>query len=179
MRTGDQARLIAIAGLSLAAYLIVIGGLFMAAGIRLTWALPLCLGLSALTVWASISFFGVVHLERLAAHIAHGGRHYYFGAQEVDVLVDEFRRVWVRLSDVQACVGGEARLLKHYSVDEAGYFEGQGQRLFLSPAGVRRYLQGREHPDLQKFRLWFERELVMPMERRREQGLPVHGTGKG
>ena len=74
LRTGDKVRLTAIGALTLLGCLTVIGGAFIATGTRLTWLLPLCLQLAALTLWATVTCFGLTHIECLAAHYTHSLR---------------------------------------------------------------------------------------------------------
>ncbi|MBL8385074.1 MAG: hypothetical protein JNM90_18470 [Burkholderiales bacterium] len=143
------------------------------------WAVPVGLIGSVAAIWAGATFFGVTHLERLAAQAVHGGRHYYFEQHEIRVLFDEDDGLWLRLDDIRRAVGGDPRVLRHFGDDEATHFAGQRRRVFVSAAGARRYLKSSRHPDRARFLLWLERDLEAPIAKRRERGLTLHGTGGG
>ena len=179
MRLGDKYRLIGIgvgAGLGSA---LVLGAVSTQLGaFRFLWVLPASVLLGLFTAWMCASFFGIADLERLAAHRAHGGRHYYFESQEIQVRIDVANEVWLRFIDVRACIGGDAAALRHFAEHEVSLIDGEGRTPYLSFAGVRRLMRNSRHRDAQKFSLWFEREMVKPMLTRRERSLPVHETGK-
>ena len=180
MRAGDRIRFIPI---------VVVGTLVpgfllaLMAGLTETipvwWSIPFGLAFGASTAWASFTFFGVSHLERLAAVAAHGGRHYYFEREEIQVRFDEAGGPWLRLADIRRCVGGDASGIRHYAPTDASLLDGEGRAIYLSIAGVRRYVRLVRHADRGAFLLWFERDFVVPIERRRERKLPLHSTGGG
>lgn len=179
MRLGDKYRLTAIAAGSCLAFALVLGmvsSLLDAFSFR--WVLPASVILGIFTAWMCTTFFGIASLERLAAHVAHGGRHYYFEAQEIQVRIDVANEVWLRFDDVRACIGGDPRALRHFSEQEVSTIDGEGRASYLSFAGVRRLLRTSRHHDAVKFSQWFEREMVNPMMNRRERALPLHATGK-
>ena len=178
MRVGDQFRLIrysvfgALAPGALVGMIAVTSGAF-----PVWWALVAGIASGGLTGWAVTTLFGLTQLVDLAAQSAHGGRHYYFDQRELRVVFDGEGDVWVRLRDIQACVGGDAGVVRHFQNDEAARVEGQGRYVYLSVDGVRRFLKTSRHGDRKKFLLWFERELLLPLEQRRARGLPLHSTG--
>ena len=179
MRLGDRYRLIGIGVGSSLGYALVLGAVSTQLGaFRFLWVLPASVLLGLFTAWMCVSFFGVADLERLAAHRAHGGRHYYFESQEIQVRVDVASEVWLRFADVKACIGGDAAALRHFAEHEVSLIDGEGRAPYLSFAGVRRLMRGSRHRDARKFSLWFEREMVKPVQTRRERSLPLHETGK-
>ena len=180
MRVGDKIRFLQVGLLGTLVPTALLGG-FAWASERMSvwWGLAIGLACAPFAIWAGWTFFGITHLERLAARIAHGGRHYYFEHEEIRVMIDDFDDAWIRLADLRRCIGGAASGVRHYHPTEATRIKGGGRHAYLSVAGVRRYLGTTRHADKQKFSLWFERDLVAPFERRRDQGLPLHGTGSG
>lgn len=134
---------------------------------------------SALAAWSSATWFGLRHVHAAAARAVFGGRHYYFGHQEIRVLFDDYDEAWMRLVDIRACLGGDGRGVRHYAPGEATLIAGEGRHVFLSISGVRRYLGTSRHPDRQKFTVWLERDFLLPLEKRRERRLPLHSTGSG
>jgi YHS domain-containing protein len=134
---------------------------------------------SIFAAWAAGTFFGLRHVHEAASRAVLGGRHYYFCHQEIRVLFDEYSDVWLRLEDIRHCLGGDGRGVRHYAPEEATLIAGQGRHLYLSEAGVRRYLGTSRHPDRQKFALWFERDFLKPLKARRERNLPLYSTGTG
>jgi hypothetical protein len=180
MRVGDKVRFIQVALLGGFAPALVFGFFAWITGrVPLWWALLLGLVCGAIAIWAGWTFFGITHLERLAAHAVHGGRHYYFEHEEIRVVFDDYEEAWIRLADVRRCVGGDASGIRHFHPREAARVDGGGRHVYLSVVGVRRYLKTLRHPDKQRFSVWFERDFVTPFERRRERNLPLHSTGSG
>ena len=180
MYLGDKVRMLQVAILGGLAPALVFALMAFASGrMPVWWALPFGLATCLFTVWAAGTFFGISWLHGLAARAVHGGRHYYFGLQEIRVVFDDEDEAWLRLADLRACIGGDGRGVRHYSVLEATRVEGQGDQPYLSVAGVRRYMRMARHPDLAAFALWLERDFVMPLERRRERSLPLHSSGEG
>lgn len=179
MRAGDRYRL---AGIGLGAALCF--GAVLSALSALTgalpayWVLPLTLLLAAATVFASGTLFGITWIERLAARKVHGGRHYYYENTELAVRVGAANIVWVRLREVVSIVGGDEGVAKHYPAGAALCFEDEPEVFYLSFAGMRRYLGNQRGAGARKFSLWFERQLVRPMEERARRRLPVYGTGE-
>ena len=179
MRLGDKYRLIGIGVGSSLGYALVLGAVSTQLGaFRFLWVLPVSALLGLFTAWMCVSLFGIADLERLAAHRAHGGRHYYFESQEIQVRIDVANEVWLRFIDVKACIGGDPAALRHFAGHEMSLIDGEGRASYVSFAGVRRLLRTSRHRDAQKFSLWFERELVKPMQTRRDRSLPLHETGK-
>lgn len=180
MRLGDQVRFLQIALIGC-----LVPGLLMAFwawanGHPVWWAVPSGIASGLLTSLAGWSFFfGIAQIERIAARRVHGGRHHYFEQQELRLVFDEVDDVWVCLADLQKCIGGEAAAVRHYAPHEATIFEGRGRAVYLSVAGARRYLRRSRHADLPKFVKWFECDLLAPIERRRERGLPLYSSGEG
>lgn len=179
MQAGDKVRLLQIGILCGLASALVVGLWAFANERPLWWAIPPSVASGLFGAWAGLTFFGIAHIERLAAHRVHGGRHHYFERQEVRVVFDQADDVWLCLDDMRKCVGGDATAIRHYAAHEAATFEGRGRRVYLSVAGARRYLRLARHPDLPKFIAWFETDLLAPIERRRERGLPLYGSGEG
>ena len=179
MRIGDQVTFLQVTLIgSLVPGLVVVLWAW-ANGRPIWWAVPVGMASGLFAAWASWALFGFAHLERIAAHRVHGGRHHYFEQQEVRVVFDEVDDVWLCLDDMRKCIGGDAAAIRHYAAHEAATFEGRGRGLYLSVAGARRYLRLARHPDLPKFMKWFETELLAPIERRRARGLPLYGSGEG
>lgn len=180
MRVGDKVRFLQVAVLGGLGPAALFAALAWATGRMPVWqGVLIGLGTGGFAIWAAWTFFGVTHIERLAARVAHGGRHYYFGQEEIRVVFDDFEEAWVRLADLQRCIGGDPRGVRHFHATEATRIEGGGRHLYLSVAGVRRYLRTTRHPDRQKFSTWFERDFVAPFETRRARNLPLHSTGSG
>lgn len=180
MRSGDRVRLIPVIVLGTFAPMLLLGLLSLASGrFPLWWALPVGLACGGIAAWAVLTFFGVAHLERMAAKAVHGGRHYYFGHDEIRVLFDDDDRAWLRLADIRVCLGGDGRGVRHFAPAELTLIAGEGAKPYLSIDGVRRYIKTSRHPDRQRFVLWFEREFVAPLEKRRERHLPMQSTGSG
>lgn len=183
MRPGDQVRFLQVALICSLAPGLVVALWAWANGRPIWWAVPIGMasGLFAglASYWASCSFFGIAHLERIAAHRVHGGRHHYFEQQEVRVVFDELDDLWLCLDDLRKCIGGDVAAIRHYAPHEATTFEGRGRGAYLSVAGARRHLRLARHPDSPKFITWFETDLLAPIERRRERGLPLYGSGEG
>ena len=180
MRVGDQTRLIAgtLLGACVPAALVAV--VAQSTGrVSVWWVLPVALAAGTLTAWAMTTIFGLSQIARLAAQAAHGGRHYYFEQREIGVVFDDAGQVWLRLKDLQACVGGSAAVVRHFQGDEASLVQGKRRDVYLSVGGVRRLLKLNRHADRQKFLLWFERELLAPIEQRRARSLPLHSTGDG
>ncbi len=179
MRLGDKYRLTAIGAGAFLGFTLVLGTVSTQLGaFSFKWVLPVSALLGIFTAWICTSFFGIADLERLAAHRAHGGRHYYFESQEIQVRVDVANEVWLRFKDVRACIGGDATALRHFGDAETSLLDGEGRDAYLSFDGVRRLLRTSRHRDALKFSQWFERELVRPMLTRRARSLPIHETGK-
>jgi hypothetical protein len=180
MRLGDRVRVLRLGLLGAGAPgALMFVALWATGKASLWWALPFALAAGLLTAWAMTTFFGVAQLERLAARAVHGGRHYYFGHDELRVVFDDDGGAWMRQADVTRVVGGDPRGIRHFTPDEATAIEGGGRHVYLSVAGVRRYLNTTRHPDRQKFLLWFERDFIAPIEKRRARNLPLHSTGAG
>jgi hypothetical protein len=180
MRLGDRVRILKLGLLGAVAPGALLLVLLWATGRASPWwALPFGLASGLVTTWAMTTFFGVTQLERLAARTVHGGRHYYFGHDELRVVFDDGGRAWMRLEDVRRVAGGDPRGIRHFGPEESTTIEGGGRHAYLSVTGVRRYLNTSRHPDRQKFLLWFERDFVAPNEKRRERNLPLHSTGGG
>jgi hypothetical protein len=179
MRVGDQFRLLrfsllgALAPGGLVAMIAVTSGKF-----PVWWAVVAGLASGALTGWAATTIFGLTQIAQLAAHAVHAGRNYYFEQIEIRVVFDDGGTAWLRLHDVRACIGGDAGSVRHFHSNEAALVEGMGRHIYLSAEGVRRYLKTNRHAARQKFHLWFERELLAPIEQRRTRGLPLHATGE-
>ena len=179
MRAGDRVRLFQMSLLCCLAPGAMVLLWAWATGRPLWWAIPVGMAAGLFGGWASWSFFGIASLERIAAHRVHGGRHHYFEHQEVRVLFDEVDDLWLCLDDLRKCIGGDAGAIRHYAPHEATTFEARGRAVYLSVAGARRYLRLVRHPDLLKFIKWFETDLLAPIERRRERGLPLYDSGEG
>jgi len=180
MRVGDKVRAIQVALIGGLAPGLVFGLLAWVTGrVPVWWSVFIGIGTATLAIWAAWTFFGIAHLERMAARAAHGGRHYYFGQQEIRVVFDDADGAWLRLADVRCCIGGDAARIRHFLPSEATTFSGSGRHVYLSEPGVRRYVAVTRHPDLQKFMLWFERDFIAPLDARRARNLPLHGTGSG
>jgi hypothetical protein len=180
MHLGDKIRMVQVGvlGACAPACLYALLG-FASERFPLWWAIPFGVATGLATTWAASTFFGITQLHQLAARSVHGGRHYYFGLQELRVVFDDDGCAWMRLDDVRLCVGGDGRGVRHYAPAEATLVQGAGRHVYLSVAGVRRYLRLARHADLAAFTLWFERDFVIPLERRRERNLPLHSTGGG
>ena len=180
VRAGDRIRFIPIVVVgTLAPGLLLALMAGLTGAIPVWWSIPFGLACGALAAWASLTFFGVAQIERLAAAAAHGGRHYYFEQQEIQVRFDEAGGAWLRLADIRRCVGGDTHGIRHYASTEACLVDGEGRAIYLSIGGVRRYVRLVRHADKRAFLLWFERDFVVPIERRRERNLPLHSTGGG
>lgn len=179
MRLGDQARFLQISLICSLVPGLLVAGAAWATGRPIWWAVPIGIASGLFAGWACWSFFGIGHLERIAAHRVHGGRHHYFEQQELRIVFDEVDDLWLCLDDMRKCIGGDAAVIRHYASHEATTFAGRGRAVYLSVAGVRRYLRQSRHPDLLKFTKWFETDLLAPIERRRERGLPLYGSGEG
>ena len=180
MRSGDRIRLAQLAVYGAAPPMVVVGLLSFATGSPPIWWVPLIgVASGAVTVWAAWSLFGLGHVAALAAQAVHGGRHYYFGHEEIRVLFDADGAPWLRVDDVRRCIGGDTDRLRHYDAAHAGRFEGEGRKVFLSEAGVRRWVRASRHADAARFLLWYERDFLMPLENRRRRGMRLHATGDG
>lgn len=179
MEVGDKVRFVQIAVLCGVAPALVVGLWAFANERPLWWAIPPGIACGLVGIWAAWTIFGIAHLERIVAHRVHGGRHHYFEQQEVRVVFDQLDDVWLRLDDLRKCIGGDVAAIRHYAPHEATTFEGRVRGVYLSVAGARRYLRLARHPDLPKFMTWFETDLLAPIERRRERGLPLYGSGEG
>ena len=179
MRLGDQVRFLQVALIGTLAPGMVVALWAWANGRPIWWAVPIGVVSGLFAGWASWAIFGIASLERIAAHRVHGGRHHYFEQQEIRVVFDEVDDLWVCLDDMRKCIGGDAAAIRHYAAHEATTFEGRGRATYLSVDGTRRYLRLARHPDLLKFTKWFETDLLAPIERRRERGLPLYGSGDG
>lgn len=179
VRLGDQVRFLLVALICCLVCGLVVALWAWVSGRPIWWAVPIGMASGLVAGWASWSFFGVANLERIAAHRVHGGRHHYFEQQEVRLVFDQGDGIWLCLDDLRQCIGGDPAAIRHYAPHEATSFEGRGRAVYLSVAGARRYLRLSRHPDLQKFTNWFEAELLAPIERRRERGLPLYGSGEG
>ena len=180
MRAGDRIRLAQLAIYGAAVPIVVISLLsFVTGSPPIWWAPVIGVASGAFTVWAAWSMFGLSHVVDLAARAVHGGRHYFFEHEEIHVLFDEHGAPWLKLADVRRCIGGDPRRLRHYGSAEMGCFEGEGRDVFLSEAGVRRWIRTSRHRDRPGFLLWYERDFLMPLENRRRRGMRLHATGAG
>ena len=180
MRVGDKVRALQVALIGGLAPGLVFGLLAWVTGrVPVWWAIVIGISTAALAIWAAWTFFGIAHLQRLAARVAHGGRHYYFGHEEIRVVFDDNDSAWLCLADLRRCIGGDAGRIRHFLPTEATTFRASSRQVYLSEAGVRRYVAVTRHADLQKFTLWFERDFISPIEKRRARNLPLHPTGGG
>lgn len=98
------------------------------------------------------------------------GRHYAFRGLPVQVLADESRRRWVRLSDVRRAVGFTASDTALQVTYPSGFRRiGRPAEPHLSDEALLAHLAKERTPGAIRLRKWVEREIVFPARRERER----------
>ena len=101
------------------------------------------------------------------------GKYYSYGChQHIRMYFDDNDAPWFVAEDVLAVLDKKpGEWLDHqFTPTESRTIPGRSERGF-SKDGVMKLLSLSSHPETRKFRLWFERYVVMPMERRKEMGI--------
>lgn len=119
---------------------------------------------------AIFSAFGAA--RRRLRGIKHDGRHDWYGFRgtRLRLFFDEVGKPWIAVKEIAQILEIEdvAVAFRHYGPAEfAAQPFASGERC-LSEAGLRRYLKGSRHRDAHALLLWFEREVILPLQRRRE-----------
>ena len=110
--------------------------------------------------------------RRKVRGVEHGGRHDWYGFRgtTMRLFFDEAGRPWIAMKEIAQVleIGDAARAFSHYRPAEfAAQPFAKGEQC-LSENGLRRLLEHSQHPDAHALLLWLEREVLLPLQRRRE-----------
>ncbi len=98
------------------------------------------------------------------------GRHYAFKGLHIDVAEDADGRRWLRAADVRKAVPGlpaDASLLHLFPAGTRR--AGRRRAVGVEAETLRQALDRSSEPQTLKFRLWLEREVILPARRQRER----------
>lgn len=119
---------------------------------------------------AIFSAFGAA--RRRLRGIKHDGRHDWYGFRgtTLRLFFDEGESPWIAVKEIAQILEIEdlAATFRHFGPSEFAAQPFAGGERCLSEAGLRRYLKGSRHRDAHALLLWFEREVILPLQRRRK-----------
>jgi prophage antirepressor-like protein len=93
-------------------------------------------------------------------------RIYRFGYTDIRMLMVD-GNPWFAADDVGGALGF-ANVSEETRLFDVAHCNFVGDELYLSAAGVAVLMGLSRHPDARSFRLWFEREVMIPLNRARE-----------
>jgi len=117
-------------------------------------------------------FSALERARRKVRGVEHDGRHDWYGFQgnTIRVFFDDRRKPWMAVKEIAHVFQVEdvADAFRQYGPAEFAQQPFANDEYCLSEAGLRRLLKYSRHRDAQAFLLWFEREVLMPLQRRQE-----------
>jgi len=119
---------------------------------------------------AVFSAFGAA--RRRLRGIKHDGRHDWYGFRgtTLRLFFDEGGKPWIAVKEIAQILEIEdiAATFSHYGPAEIAAQPFASSERCISEGGLRRYLKQSRHRDAHALLLWFEREVILPLQRRRE-----------
>lgn len=110
--------------------------------------------------------------RRKVRGVEHDGRHDWYGFRGTTLRLyfDEGGKPWIAVKEIAQVleIKDVAEALRHYGRAEFAAQSFASDEQCLSEAGLRRLLKYSQHRDAHALLLWFEREVMLPLRRRRE-----------
>ena len=148
-------------------------------GVGVTWAAVMLLGLIGFAItapiWGALLAKPIVEFFPALQRSGHRralqeweGRYYKYEGTHLRAYFDG-EDAWFDAKDVLSVLDKTpgAWLDTRFTPEEYGVNPGRSDKCF-SPAGVIKLTQISEHPEAPKFRLWFERTVVLYLKRKKE-----------
>jgi len=160
----------------------VLGGAFVVwASVQLPSSPFLVFPIAGVALWlayvfdlAELPFAAVRAARRKVAGVEHTGRHEWYGfkGRRVRLFLDAGGAPWFLLRDITPILGVEDpdQALRHYGASEIAPLDAAERERCLSEAGLRRLLAHTPHSEAGAMLLWLEREVLLPLRRRRGGG---------
>lgn len=110
--------------------------------------------------------------RRKVQGIEHDGRHDWYGFRgtRMRLFFDETGKPWIAAKEITQVleIRDVAEKFRSYGRAEFAAQPSASGEQCLSEAGLRRLLKYSQHRDAHALLLWFEREVMLPLQRRRE-----------
>ena len=117
-------------------------------------------------------FSAAAAARRKLRGVKHAGRHDWYGFRGTTLRLyfDEGGKPWIAVKEIAQILEIEdvTAAFRHYGPAEFAAQSFAGGEQCLAETGLRRFLKYSRHRDAHALQLWFEREVILPLQRRRE-----------
>ena len=118
-------------------------------------------------------FWGVHAARKKVQGVEHEGRHDWYGfhGSTIRVFFDERHKPWLAAKEIAHILeaGDVPAAFYAYHPSEFARQPFAKDEYCLSEAGLRRLLKYSQHPEARAMLLWFERDVLFPLQQRDEQ----------